>query len=219
MEIQKVKLLCKDFFEKNIFFGLPREYIKKNSSLRFFFYSAAKTLVSSHLSLALAFLIHNKQNSFSKTSRTDRSSSSSSYSNPGFHFDSHSLWKSVDCHRDRSHSQSPSVNPVQRTSTEGSTPRTSKRPRVDAIKNALFESSCHCAGTGRARSDNLPRRNTTTTCARVMGQDFRSLAPVRGLVFYSCILTVRYLIYRMTCQRNRISLDYRFLRADCHKFS
>ena len=48
--------------------------------------------------------------------------------------------------RDRSHRQSPSANPVQRTSTEGSTPRTSKRPRVDAIKNALFESCCHCAG-------------------------------------------------------------------------
>ena len=87
----------------------------------------------------------------------------------------------VRCRRDRSHRQSPSANPVQRTSAKGSTPRTSKRPRVDAIKNALFESSCHCAGTGRARSDNLPRRNATATCARAMGQDFRSLAPVRGL--------------------------------------
>ena len=53
----------------------------------------------------------------------------------------------VRCRRDRSHRQSPSANPVQRTSAKGSTPRTSKRPRVDAIKNALFESSCHCAGT------------------------------------------------------------------------
>jgi hypothetical protein len=87
----------------------------------------------------------------------------------------------VHCRRDRSHRQSPSANPVQRTSAKGSTPRTSKRPRVDAIKNALFESSCHCAGTGRARSDNLPRRNATATRARAMGQDFRSLAPVRGL--------------------------------------
>ena len=87
----------------------------------------------------------------------------------------------VRCRRDRSDRQSPSANPVQRTSAKGSTPRTSKRPRVDAIKNALFESSCHCAGTGRARSDNLPRRNATATCAPAMGQDLRSLAPVRGL--------------------------------------
>ena len=91
-----------------------------------------------------------------------------------------SLSSPVRC-RDRSHRQSPSANPVQRTSAKGSTPRTSKRPRVDAIKNALFESSCHCAGTGRARSNNLPRRNATATCARAMGQDFRLLAPVRGL--------------------------------------
>ena len=91
-----------------------------------------------------------------------------------------SLSSPVRC-RDRSHRQSPSANPVQRTSAKGSTPRTSKRPRVDAIKNALFESSCHCAGTGRARSDNLPRRNATATRARAMGQDLRLLAPVRGL--------------------------------------
>ncbi len=78
----------------------------------------------------------------------------------------------VRCRRTRSHRPSPSVNPVQRTSVKGSTPSTSKRPRVDVIKNALFESSCQCAGTGRARSDNLPRRNATATCARVMGQDF-----------------------------------------------
>jgi hypothetical protein len=87
----------------------------------------------------------------------------------------------VRCRRDRSHSQSPSANPVQRTSPKGSTPSTSHRPRVDTIKNALFESSYHCAGTGRARSDNLPRRNATATCTRAMGQDFRSLVPVRGL--------------------------------------
>ena len=35
--------------------------------------------------------------------------------------------------------------------------------------------------TGRACSNNLPRRNATATCARAMGQDFRLLAPVRGL--------------------------------------
>jgi len=60
-----------------------------------------------------------------------------------------SLSSPVRC-RDRSHRQSPSANPVQRTSAKGSTPRTSKRPRVDAIKNALFESSCHAreAATG-----------------------------------------------------------------------
>ncbi len=34
-----------------------------------------------------------------------------------------------------SHRQSPSVNPVHRTPTKGSTPRTSKRPHVDVIKN------------------------------------------------------------------------------------
>ena len=88
----------------------------------------------------------------------------------------------VRCRRDRSHRQSPSANPVQRTSAKGSTPRTSKRPRVDAIKNALFESSCHWAGNSDGLcSNNLPRRNATATCARAMGQDFRLLAPVRGL--------------------------------------
>ena len=91
-----------------------------------------------------------------------------------------SLSSPVRCRRDRSHRQSPSANPVQRTSAKGSTPRTSKRPRVDAIKNALFESSCHCAGTGRARSNNLPRRNATATCARAMGQDYPSTGPSPG---------------------------------------
>ena len=72
-----------------------------------------------------------------------------------------SLSSPVHCRRDRSHRQSPSANPVQRTSAKGSTPRTSKRPRVDAIKNALFESSCHCAGnrTGLFQQPSQKERN------------------------------------------------------------
>ena len=44
-------------------------------------------------------------------------------------------------------SKPPSVNPVQRTPGKGSTPRTSKRPRVDVIKNTHLKPSCHYTGT------------------------------------------------------------------------
>ncbi len=51
------------------------------------------------------------------------------------------------CPRDRSHRQSPSVSPVQRTPAKGFTPRTSKRPHVDVIKNTNLKPSCHRMGT------------------------------------------------------------------------
>jgi hypothetical protein len=41
----------------------------------------------------------------------------------------------------------PSTNPVQRTPGKGSTPRTSKRPRVDVIKNKHLKPPCHYTGT------------------------------------------------------------------------
>ena len=43
---------------------------------------------------------------------------------------------------------------MQRTSAKGSTPRTSKRPRVDVIKNAHLEPSCHCTGTTTVAHSN-----------------------------------------------------------------
>jgi hypothetical protein len=49
--------------------------------------------------------------------------------------------------RDRSHSQSPSTNPVYRTPGKGFTPRTSQRTRVVTIKNTDLKSSCHRTGT------------------------------------------------------------------------
>jgi hypothetical protein len=64
----------------------------------------------------------------------------------------------VFCPRDRSHRQSPSANPVQRTSVKGSTPTTRKRPRVDTIKNALFESSCHWAETVTGSLQQPPQK-------------------------------------------------------------
>jgi hypothetical protein len=54
------------------------------------------------------------------------------------------------CPRDRSHRQSLSTSPVQRTPAKGftpSNPRTSKRPRVDATKNTNLKPACHRTGT------------------------------------------------------------------------
>jgi hypothetical protein len=73
------------------------------------------------------------------------------------------------------------ANPVQRTSSKGSTPRTSKRLRVDAIKKRFSSPLAIARETGRACSNKLPRRNATATCTRAMDQDFRLLTPVRGL--------------------------------------
>jgi hypothetical protein len=86
----------------------------------------------------------------------------------------------VHCPRDRSHRQAPIRESSASDPCKGFPPKTSKRPRVDAIKNAPVDPSCHRAGTSRARSNSLPRRNATATCARAMGQDYPFTGPSPG---------------------------------------
>ena len=49
--------------------------------------------------------------------------------------------------RDRSHSQDPIRESSASDPCKGFPPKTSKPPRVDVIKNAPVEPSCHCTGT------------------------------------------------------------------------
>ena len=53
----------------------------------------------------------------------------------------------VRCPRDRSHRQAPIRESSASDPCKGFPPKTSKRPRVDAIKNLSVEPSCHCTGT------------------------------------------------------------------------
>ena len=52
----------------------------------------------------------------------------------------------------------PSANPVHRTHAKDSHPKTSKRPRVDVIKNAHLKPSCHCAGRATGLFQQPPQK-------------------------------------------------------------
>ena len=60
--------------------------------------------------------------------------------------------------RDRSHRQAPIRESSASDPCKGFPPKTSKRPRVDAIKNAHLEPSCHCAGTATGSFQHPPQK-------------------------------------------------------------
>ena len=60
--------------------------------------------------------------------------------------------------RDRSHRQAPIRKSSASDPCTGPPPKTSKRPRVDAIKNAHLEPSCHCAGTATGSFQHPPQK-------------------------------------------------------------
>ena len=87
----------------------------------------------------------------------------------------------VRCPRNRFPGPSPSVNPCIGPHAKDSHPKpasdcalTPSRARISSPLAIGREHDGLCSNT-------LPRRNATATCARTMGQDFRLLAPVRGL--------------------------------------
>jgi hypothetical protein len=84
------------------------------------------------------------------------------------------------CPRDRFHRESPSVNPVQRTSGKGSTPRTSKWSCVERSRTRFSSPLVIAREQRRTRSNNLPRRNSTTKCVRAMDQDYPPTGPSPG---------------------------------------
>ena len=108
--------------------------------------------------------------------------------------------------RHRSHRQAPIHKSSASDYCKGSIPRTSERPRVDDIKNASVEPSCHCTGTTTVVRPNqnvtyvirepssppqepdstkrpraiIPPPNATSSCARRMRQDYPLTVPSPG---------------------------------------
>ena len=75
----------------------------------------------------------------------------------------------------------PSANSVHRTHAQNPHPKPANDRALTSSRTRISSPLVIAREQRRARSNNLPRRNATATCARAMGQDFRSLAPVRGL--------------------------------------
>ena len=106
--------------------------------------------------------------------------------------------------RHRSHRQTPIHKSSVSDYCKGSIPRTNERPRVDAIKNAPVEPSCHCTGTTTvvhpnqnvtyvirepSYSKSQIQQNgqeqhsppsATRSCARAMSQDYPFTGPSPG---------------------------------------
>ena len=73
--------------------------------------------------------------------------------------------------------KTPSVNPVYRTHVKDSHPK----PASDhVLTSSRTHISSHCGEQRRDRSNNLPRRITTATCVRAMGQDYPFTGPSPG---------------------------------------
>jgi hypothetical protein len=64
----------------------------------------------------------------------------------------------VNCPRDRSHRLAPIRDSSASDPCKGFPPKTSKRPRVDTIKNASVEPSCHRVGTSTGSFQQSPRK-------------------------------------------------------------
>ena len=60
--------------------------------------------------------------------------------------------------RDRSHRQAPIRESSASDPCTGPPPKTSKRPRVDVIKNAHLEPSCYCSGTATGSFQQPPQK-------------------------------------------------------------
>ena len=110
---------------------------------------------------------------------------------------------------------------VQRTPAQGSTPKTRKRPRADAVKNTHLKPSCHRTGTttvprpnrnvtcvirgsrswshqephpSKQAGANIPPPSAIRPCARVMGQGYPLTGPSPGVdhPIYPSSLTLSY---------------------------
>jgi hypothetical protein len=109
------------------------------------------------------------------------------------------------CSRDRSHREAPIRESSISDPCKGIPPKTSKRPRVDTIKNAPVEPSCHCTGTTTVVRSNqnvtyvirdalrttkshlktsrstIPPPSAMRSRARAMSQDYPLTGPSPGV--------------------------------------
>ena len=74
----------------------------------------------------------------------------------------------------------PSANPVHRTHAKDSHPKPASDRALTSSRTRLSSPLAIAREQRRARSNNLPRRNATATCARAMGQDYPSTGPSPG---------------------------------------
>ena len=74
----------------------------------------------------------------------------------------------------------PSANPVHRTHAKDSHPKPANDHTLTPSRTRMSSPLAIAREQRRARSNKLPRRNTTATCARAMGQDYPSTGPSPG---------------------------------------
>jgi hypothetical protein len=74
----------------------------------------------------------------------------------------------------------PSVNPVHRTHAKDSHPKPESDHKLTPSRTRLSSPLAMVREQRRARSNSLPRRNATATCARAMGQDYPFTDPSPG---------------------------------------
>ena len=74
----------------------------------------------------------------------------------------------------------PSANPVHRTHAKDSHPKPANDNALTPSRTRMSSPLAIAREQRRARSNKLPRRNATATCARAMGQDYPSTGPSPG---------------------------------------
>ena len=74
----------------------------------------------------------------------------------------------------------PSVNPVHRTHAKDSHPKPANDNALTPSRTRMSSPLAIAREQRRTRSNKLPRRNATATCARAMGQDYPSTGPSPG---------------------------------------
>ena len=74
----------------------------------------------------------------------------------------------------------PSANPVHRTHAQDSHPKPASDRALTPSRTRISSPLAIAREQRRARSNTLPRRNATATCARAMGQDYPSTGPSPG---------------------------------------
>ncbi len=74
----------------------------------------------------------------------------------------------------------PSVNPVHRTQSKDSHPKPGSDRTLTSSRTLISSPLTIEREQRRVRSNNLPRRNVTTTCTRTMVQDYPFTGPSPG---------------------------------------
>ena len=75
----------------------------------------------------------------------------------------------------------PSANPVHRTHAKDSHPKPANDNALTPSRTRMSSPLVIAREQRRTRSNKLPRRNTTVTCARAMGQDSPFTGPSPGV--------------------------------------